>query len=270
MPWHQGACAPTPKRHGEGNRLRFLAVFLLPTYFGTRFFLSEDVMGEHQELQGRIVFQPDTNEPTTYAEFDLVRVKGKSPEIGIILSDDTFGTHVHFWGNSSIPHVDGVCRPCEAGCRKEWLAWVGFLYEKTKRIVVMELKPNIVRQLQVARKRLGTLRGMRVKLFRRNAKDKGVMVCQVAPEMADDFSLPRSPDVVKVMKTIWRVVHVPSDSLPSDDDVAIGGEIKAEYSPIDLSEILNGRAILKNAHDAVEHNKHRVNGVLPGQRSLID
>lgn len=137
--------------------------------------------------------------------YRLLRIKGNRPISFTCLSHEHWGTDTHYYGGRTTPHLPAGCKPCEAGRLAEWHGWVIGLVDGTDERAVIEFTAAAADTFNLAFSKFRTLRGVRFKLSRPNGRDNGRMHASISDTQVDSKILPKIPDVLPIMMSIWQL-----------------------------------------------------------------
>lgn len=154
---------------------------------------------------GGLVWSQGPSDHQKGSMYRLLRVKGGRPISFTCLSHEPWGTDTHYYGGKTFPHMPAGCKACEAGRLSEWHGWIIGQIDQTDERAIVEYTAAAAETFITAYKKFRTLRGVRFKLQRNNGKDNGRMVATISDTHVDSKLLPKVPEVMPIMMSIWQL-----------------------------------------------------------------
>lgn len=127
----------------------------------------------------------------------------------LILSDDTTGAYVHYWGGRTQPCLYDCCHICFKGQQARWRGYLPVITAKVKQLRLLEITPSVVPPIDRWIKERSTLRGLVISLERKGRKPNGELVATIREAAGFAPDLPNGPNVGLVLARIWRLTHDP-------------------------------------------------------------
>ncbi len=121
----------------------------------------------------------------------------------VLLSDDWFGIRLHYWNRRSRPCTGPATCPV---CRQQVSRWNGYLLAvrcSDESHVVWEFTPAIHDDLAAAREKYGTLRGLQVRITRKDKRENGRLQFSEYGQTPGLATLPPAQDIVPIIFRIW-------------------------------------------------------------------
>jgi len=124
----------------------------------------------------------------------------------VILSDQVTGHSLHFYGGRSKPcSRPGCCEGCENGNMARWYGYLGAHAVRGHDLAVVEITAGVAERFQEARRKFGTLRGLRCRLERRGKRREGKLIATFLPANVALDELPVSINVLRMMCRVWEI-----------------------------------------------------------------
>lgn len=145
--------------------------------------------------------------PTDHSQsgYRLVRTPAAHALLAHVLCEDLVGCPTHFVGNRTIPCEAPNCESCSAGISWRWHGYLAVLLDATQEIAIFECTARAAEAFKQYHQRYGTLRGCHFKAMRHNARQNGRVLIQAKPGDLAKITLPKPPDVRKLLCHIWNI-----------------------------------------------------------------
>lgn len=124
---------------------------------------------------------------------------------GIITCPDVVGCPTHFWGGRTQPHEEQDCEPCLNGIGWLWHGYVSVYQTQLKNHFLFEMTARCTEPLTEYRKLNDSLRGCSLIAQRPSGKPNGRVHLKTKTIDVAMVSLPKSPDLRKVLAMIWNI-----------------------------------------------------------------
>lgn len=122
-----------------------------------------------------------------------------------ILSDHLLGCWTHYFRRRTQPCLGGECFICGTSSPRRWYGWlIGYDLSKGQKSIV-EVPAAVALHLRSYREKHASLRGHRIKLFRKSSKPNGPVAVEMAPPKIDVAMLPECPDIVALLCKVWQI-----------------------------------------------------------------
>jgi len=158
----------------------------------------------------------------------VVRAPRKGSDVWVLLNDSVLGCWTHFFKGRTQPCMGSECTICPLELARRWHGWVAGYNSSSRSRVLIELTAGPAVALAEWRKERGSLRGCAVKLSRRNNKENGQVVIQIAASKTDVSTLPPEVDLPALLMRIWQI-RGSEKILPQADDIRLHNGIDQDY-----------------------------------------
>ncbi len=153
----------------------------------------------------------------TAHNLELVRTPATKTLTGICLSDDLTTTRTHYCGNRTNPHTTPDCPHCDNMIPFRYHSYLAMWSPSTRTRYLFEMCQEPALALELERTRYGTLRGLRLTMFRASKKPNGRITIHADPGEIAPADLPTCPNVRRALAVIW---HLPFDSVDNDPNAS--------------------------------------------------
>jgi len=160
-------------------------------------------------------------DPKGYA-LPIVRTPSSGKFSAIVTSDDLVGTNTHWWGGRTVPCDAPDCEPCRNGCPYRWHAYCSAYNPRTAVHVLFECTAQAAETLVQYRRAHSTLRGCLIEAYRWRSAANGRVVMRATPAAQSPDTLPKPPDLLKVLSIIWQMnenAHATGANGPGGKDI---------------------------------------------------
>jgi len=136
----------------------------------------------------------------------MTRQKGKKMLVGTVLSGDTIGAYLHYYGRRSVPHLHpDICPACKKGYPFRYYAYVAALVAKDDLHAIVEFTDASMAQVDAAFCKYRTLRGLAFGLSRVGNAGNSRLFARFEAGRRDKDDLPEAPNVTKILMNMWEV-----------------------------------------------------------------
>lgn len=146
----------------------------------------------------------------------------------IILSKVLIGTWTHFFRGRTQPCLGDACAICADQITRRWHGWVVGWGSKDRSMRIVELPAGPAVTLSDFGKERGGLRGVGIRLSRRNGKPNGPVVIAISGAQIDSALLPPCPDLAPLLLRMWQIRGLKS-IISIDDQARIYLADEGEY-----------------------------------------
>jgi hypothetical protein len=162
--------------------------------------------------------------------FDLVRTPADGTFQAIVTSEDLIGCFTHYWGGRTVPCEGDPCPACEKLQSSRWHGYLSCFNPRTREHVLFEFTQKAAFALAEYRDAHGTLRGCHFQAFRPKRRKNSRVVIECKPADLTKITLPKPPDLVRAMSTIWQL---PATAFAPDKAVDSHSTLSTKTEPLD-------------------------------------
>lgn len=145
----------------------------------------------------------------------LVRVPPGRPVSGIITVERAVYLPTHFWTGRTVPCFGSECEACAAGAGARSHGYLGIFTQQDHKHQLLELTLAAAEPLAEYFQTYGTLRGCWMIAKRAKPAANSRIEMQLRPADITKIPLPREPDILAALATIWRL---PADAFSQVTD----------------------------------------------------
>lgn len=138
---------------------------------------------------------------------DLVRTPPTGVLSGIIITDDTWGLFVHFWGGHTVPCTGATCPACAKMVGKKYRQYTAIWNPTSKQSALLEVTEGPGTMLTQLHGQRGGLRGVKIVASRKNGKPNGKVMISLEDVPLTRYVLPPEIDIIAKLKLIWRITE---------------------------------------------------------------
>lgn len=148
---------------------------------------------------------------------DLWRVPASGIQGLTILSHDTVGAYVHYFGGRTQPCTDVGCKACEANKQPRWRGYLFVLRGRSERTGVVELTAACMAEIDQAFSTYRTLRGCGLTLTRKGQLANGKLYADLHAPKESRVALPKAPSLEKFLAKIWDLRTMTPETVVTDE-----------------------------------------------------
>jgi len=190
-----------------------------------------------------------SNQPPSTSDqpaLPIRRAPANGQVIGIVTCDDLIGCDTHFYQGHTIPCERPDCEACRHAIPFRWHGYLSAIDQRTNMHFLFEFTAQASDSFIQYRDVHNGLKGCLFQAQRLHRRPNGRVVIQTKPAPIEKIRLPKPPDLLRCLATIWQI---PFEQLSADRRLKAAPAVSVTPGLHDLDDYIRKQQALKNGQN---------------------